>query len=153
MCWVRLVTASARRKALHSRLIWDWATALGADIQPNRGVSGLLEDYYWPYASSGLALGMVSGEHFRWGVDARLILPINPQLDVHFNDTNLDLDARVGYRVALPLTWSFGRSQGIKLEPYYERQKMGESPPRNGVLEPRSDSKFFGINLNWRFRF
>ena len=127
----------------------DWRR----DILPNRGVSGLLENYYWFYAASGLALGVNSGEHFRWGVDARLILPINPQLDVDFNSTNLDLDPRVGYRLALPLTWSFAHSQGIKLEPYYERQKMGESPPRNGILEPRSDSKHFGINLNWRFRF
>ena len=123
------------------------------DILPNRGVRGLLEEYYWFYVAQGLTLGVISGEHFRWGVDARLIFPINPQLDVAFNHTNLDLDARVGYRFAFPLNWRLGRAQAIKLEPYYERQKLGESPPRNGVLEPRSDNASYGVKLAWQFRF
>ena len=124
------------------------------DILPNRGVSGLLEVYRWPYATLGLALDWVHSERFQGGIDVRLIRPINPKLDVNINrETTLDLGARTGFRVGLPMQWSFGASQGILLEPYYERLKIGASPPKNGILEPSSDTDIFAVNLSWRLRF
>jgi Autotransporter beta-domain len=124
------------------------------DILPNRGVSGLLEVYRWPYATVGLELGLYRTERFQGGIDVRFVRPINPKLDVDINpETTLDLGARTGYRVALPLRWSFGASQGILLEPYYEHQEIGESPPRNGILEPSSDTDIFAVNLTWQMRF
>lgn len=124
------------------------------DILPNRGVSGLLEVYRWPYATVGLELGLFQTDRFQGGVDVRLIRPVNPKLDVDINpETTLELGARTGYRVSLPLRWSFGASHGILLEPYYERQEIGASPPRNGILEPRSETDLFAVNLTWRLRF
>jgi hypothetical protein len=124
------------------------------DILPNRGVSGLLEVYRWPYAALGLELGLFQSERFQGGIDVRLVRPINPKLEVHFDpDTTLDLGARTGYRISVPLRWSFGKSQGILLEPSYERQEIGASPPRNGILEPSSDMDSFGVSLSWRLRF
>jgi len=124
------------------------------DILPNRGVSGLLEVYRWPYATVGLELGLCQTERFQGGIDVRLIRPIDPKLDVDINPaTTLDLGARTGYRVSLPLRWSFGASQGILLEPYYERQDIGASPAKNGILEPSSDTGTLAVNLSWRLRF
>lgn len=124
------------------------------DILPNRGVSGLLEVYRWPYAAVGLELGLFQSERFQGGIDVRLIRPINPKLEVDINpDTTLDLGARTGYRISLPLRWSFGKAQGILLEPSYERQEIGASPPRNGIFEPSSDADIFSLSLSWRLRF
>jgi hypothetical protein len=124
------------------------------DILPNRGVSGLLETYRWPYAVVGLELGLYKTERFEGGIDVRLVRPINPKLDVEIDtETTLDLGSRTGYRLSFPLNWSFGPAQGILLEPYYERQEIGASPPRNGILEPRSHTEIFALNLSWRLRF
>ena len=124
------------------------------DILPNAGVRGLLEVYRWPYAMVGLDLGLFQTERFQGGIDVRLIRPIDPKLDVGISpETTLDLGARTGYRVSLPLRWSFGASQGILFEPFYERQEIGASRARNGILEPSSDTDIFAVNLSWRLRF
>lgn len=124
------------------------------DIQPKNGVAGLLENYRWFYGALGLEAQWRKSERFRLGADFRVIRPINAKLDVHITpETTLDLGARIGYRIGIPLQWSFNRRFGISLEPYYERQELGASVPKNGVLEPSSDSDLFGVHATGRLMF
>ncbi len=124
------------------------------DILPSNGVRGLREDYRWMYAAAGLELGWRKSERFRFGADFRLIRPIDAKVDVRITpETTLELGSRTGYRVALPMLWSFGQRFGVAFEPYYERQELGASAPKNGILEPSSDTNAFGMNITGRVMF
>ena len=124
------------------------------DILPNRGLGGLLEEYRWFYGAAGLELAWKKSERFRFGADVRLIRPIDAKLDVAITPaTTLDLGIQTGYRVGLPFQWTLGRRFGVSLEPYYEQQDFGASLPKNGILEPASDSHIFGVHLNGRWTF
>ena len=124
------------------------------DIQPNNGVSGLLENYHWFYGVLGLATQWQASEKLSIGIDVRLIRPINPQLDVKFTpEVTLDLESRTGYRVAIPLRWSMTKHFGLSLAPFYEHQEFGASAPKGGFLEPSSDSRVFGFRLSGQVYF
>ena len=124
------------------------------DILPNRGVGGLLEEYRWSYAALGLELAWQKSERLRFGADVRLVRPVDAKLDVAITPaTTLELDAQTGYRIGLPIQWSFSPRFGVSVEPYYERQDFGASLPKNGILEPASDSHVFGVHLNGRWTF
>ncbi len=124
------------------------------DIQPNNRVLGLLENYRWFYGTLGLEGTWKASERFNIGADVRVIRPFDAKLDVKINpETTLDLAPRTGYRLALPLRWSFGGRFGLAFEPYYEHQEFGASAPKNGLLEPASDSDIFGLSLSGRFNF
>ena len=124
------------------------------DILPNRGVSGLLEEYRWFYGAAGLELAWKKSERWRFGADVRLIRPVDAKLDVAITPaTTLELDIQTGYRIGLPIQWSLSHRFGVSVEPYYERQDFGASLPKNGILEPASDSHIFGVHLNGRWTF
>ncbi len=124
------------------------------NILPKNGVLGLLEDYRWFYGALGLEIAWQKSERFRAGADLRLIRPIDAKLDVNItSETTLDLGSRTGYRLGVPLEWYFGRRFGVSLEPYYEGQEIGASAPKNGILEPSSDTDNFGIHFSGRLAF
>ena len=124
------------------------------DILPNNGVGGLREHYRWIYAAAGLELGWRASESLRIGADLRLIRPVQAKVDVLISpETTLELGSRTGYRIGLPMLWSLSQRFGVALEPYYERQEFGASAPKNGILEPSSDSDIFGVHATARWMF
>ncbi len=124
------------------------------DIQPNNGILGLQENYRWFYGTLGLEGTWKAGDRFSVGADVRLIRPFNAKLDVKINPgTTLDLAPRTGYRLALPMRWSFGGRFGVAVEPYYEHQEFGASATKNRLLEPASDSDIFGLSVSGRISF
>jgi Outer membrane protein beta-barrel domain len=124
------------------------------DIQPNNGVLGLLENYRWFYGVVGVEGTLKTSDRFSVGADVRVIRPFDAKLDVKINpETTLDLAPHTGYRLALPMRWSFGGRFGVALEPYYERQEFGASAPKNRLLEPASDSDIFGLSVSGRISF
>ena len=124
------------------------------DIQPNNGVSGLLEAYRWFYGVIGVEAAWKKSDRLSLGADLRAVRPFNAKLDVEISrTTTLDLASRTGYRLGLPIRWSFGGKFGVGIEPYYERQELGASAPKNGILEPSSDTDIFGIHVTARLMF
>ena len=124
------------------------------DILPNNGVGGLREHYRWIYAAAGLELGWRASERFCVGADLRLIRPVQAKVDVRISpETTLELGSRTGYRIGLPMLWSLSQRFDFALEPYYERQEFGASAPKNGILEPSSDSDIFGVHATARWMF
>ncbi len=136
------------------------------NIRSTAFANGIDETYRWPYLLLGL-----HGEH---RLDARTDLTaafqlqrtLNPELSVHFlrdfDDVDLDLKEKTGFRISFGLTRALGDDIALQLSPWFEYWKLGRSDdqsltmdgvPVGTVFEPRSETHNIGIDLNlsWRF--
>lgn len=135
----------------------------GRDIQPTHTASGtpvggLLETYHWWQAFLGVKMLSRKTTYFDWGLDARLTRIIAPRIAIDYfglyDNTQLRLDERWGFRVALPMTYLIENSTMLVFEPYLEKYKLGRSPSakltsqgiiKGTVFEPDSTSGNYGI--------
>jgi hypothetical protein len=116
----------------------------------NTPVSGLLEVYSWKTAELGALLWFGAGSGgLEGGIDARVFQTVAPELQVQLpgatRDTVLELGERAGGRLALLGTYPLDARLRLRLEAFYESWSFGRSPPRNGVLEPRSETQTAGV--------
>ncbi|HJY76794.1 MAG TPA: outer membrane beta-barrel protein [Burkholderiales bacterium] len=115
----------------------------------NTPVNGLLEIYSWKTAELGALLGLGSWQRFEVAVDARVFRTVGPELEVRLpgdtRDTILQLGERTGGRLALLGSYPRDARLRLRLEVFYEQWSFGRSPPRNGVLEPDSDTQTAGV--------
>ena len=127
------------------------------DIKSGRTVNGtpaigLLDVYSWKTAELGALLWFGAGSGgLEGGIDARVFTTVEPELQVRLpgasRDTLLELGERTGGRVALLGTYPLGDRLRLRLEAFYEQWSFGQSPVRNGIFEPHSDTKTAGLLL------
>jgi len=127
------------------------------DIKNGRTVNntpaiGLLEVYSWKTAELGALLWFGAGSGgLEAGIDARVFTTVQPELQVRVpgtsRDTLLELGERTGGRLALLGTYPLGDRLRLRLEAFYEQWSFGQSPVRNGIFEPHSDTKTAGLLL------
>ena len=116
----------------------------------NTPVTGLLEVYSWKTAELGALLWFGAGSGgLQAGIDARVFTTVAPELQVRVpgtgRDTLLELGEETGGRVALLGTYPLGARLRLRLEAFYERWAFGQSPVRNGIFEPRSETQTAGL--------
>lgn len=147
------------------------------DIQPTElpgglRVAGLLEDYKWGYGLIGARLGLAKFDQFgRNGnslqLDVRLTRTVDPELKVDFqgfggyDKVNLKLQEQSGIRIGLAWTQPLKKRWLLSIEPFFEAWNLGRSdakeitidgnPTGISVLEPESETRNYGININFRF--
>ncbi len=143
------------------------------DIQAGRlpdgtPVSGLLEHYRWWYALAGVKVNLLQQARSLVQADLRFTRTLGPTMDVDFrgyqglDNAQLDLGERTGYRLALPWRVRAGVRSEISLVPFYEAWDIGRSAPEVAtgggvpqgiVVEPRSETRNWGLSVNYRRSF
>ena len=136
------------------------------------GGAGYREIYSWFYAPIGVLYQRHVSNNLSVGVDLTYRLMFQGQIKVIFsetvtsgNDSNLTLGDRPGYRLAIPLEYSFDNSKlGLQLSPWYEYSEIGASeytynstPTTTGPLgyiqEPSSKTQQMGLMLGMTAEF
>ena len=92
--------------------------------------------------------------------------PLKPELSVHFlhvfDDVDLALKEKTGFRVSFGLIRALGDDIALHLSPWFEYWELGRSDdqslsmngmPVGTVFEPRSETRDIGVDLNLRWRF
>ncbi len=143
----------------------DWRRAIKSTT-----LAGLVEDYRWWYLLLGLRGEQYAGEHTRFSLDARLLRPVRPRLDVDFNAVYDDItvypQARNGFRLALSAEHDLQSGVTLWLSPWYEYWELSASPqvklwqqgmPSDAPVfarEPDSETRNAGVllGLRWRLR-
>jgi len=129
----------------------------GSDVQGNP-VSGLDEYYSWIYAALGGKWAMLNTQRVGGSVNLQarhnlagqmsLTLPGRDQMDFTLgNDWSM--------RLSVPFQYYISKQSSLTLQPYYETWNLGKSdiveetingaPTGNAYLEPRSETRNFGI--------
>jgi len=124
-------------------------------------VNGLDERYYWDYIVLGSKLELYNKSNSQWLIDFQYNYSLNADIDVNFtgfDQITLPLGDTWGFRFASPYQFKVKNQLFIKLEPYYEYWEIDRGEVRklrnNGVVttisvvEPRSETQNFGINLS-----
>lgn len=138
------------------------------DIQPTYTASGmpvrgLQETYRWWQAFLGATLSGYKTSFIDWGLDARLTRIIAPKIEVDYSglydNSQLDLGGRWGFRLALPMSYSMRRSTTLVIEPYLEKYALGRSSSaqltsqgvvKGAVFEPDSIGGNYGVTVGLR---
>ena len=130
-------------------------------------VAGILEFYSWTYALIGLNTPLVKNDEYQLDLDIRVTRMLRANMEADFqgfggyDNAMLNLGEDWGLRLAFP--WRF-RSSGqstITVEPYYTTWNLKRSAVTelsrggvgagSGVVEPRSETRNFGILVYIRF--
>ena len=131
-------------------------------------VAGLLEFYSWTYAILGLNTPLTRDEDFHLNLDVRATRMLQANMEVNFlgfgnyDNANLNLGEDWGLRLALPWTFSaFNKDSTITVEPYYTAWNLNRSNVTeltidgtgtgSGVVEPRSETRNYGVLVYVRF--
>ncbi|MCW8901793.1 MAG: hypothetical protein OQK75_13340 [Gammaproteobacteria bacterium] len=134
------------------------------------GVSGVLEEYYWPYWMFGFIVNINSSEAVKVGFDFRYTQMFDAKMDIDFlgykgyDNTQVNLGNKSGARFAVPVKFKT-RTNSLIVSPYYEIIDIGKSNvvgitkggvPVTGcvsdpcrIYEPRSETRNVGIELTW----
>jgi hypothetical protein len=144
------------------------------DINPSSDslgtpVAGLLEIYQWTFAILGTELGLVENPTTRLALDIRTKYLIGGTMDIDFmgfqgyDNTTLNLGTDWSFRLGIPLSIALSKTSGLVIEPYYDTWNIPQSnvveltqngvPTGYGVLEPRSETRNFGISFLFQTRF
>ena len=123
-------------------------------------VRGLLETYRWWQAFLGAKISIQKTSVFDWALDTRLTRIIAPKIEIDYSglydNPQLDLGERWGFRLALPMSYSMRHSVTLSIEPYLEKYALGRSPSapltkqgiiQGTVFEPRSTGSNYGVLL------
>jgi Outer membrane protein beta-barrel domain len=121
-------------------------------------VGGLQETYDWWQVFLGTRLSHKQTDAFTWGMDLRVAKIIAPEIKVDFlgvyDNMQLKLGERWGYRLEFPMAYAMNSSTTLMLSPYLEQFSFGRSASApltsHGVAvgtahEPDSSSSHYGI--------
>jgi len=136
------------------------------------GGVGYREIYTWYYMPLGVLYQRQISNSVKFGIDLTYRLMFQGQIKVIFSetvttgdDTTLTLGNRPGYRLQVPLEYSFDNSKmGMVVAPWYEYSEIGASefqynstPTSSGALgyiqEPASKTQQMGILLALTVKF
>lgn len=145
------------------------------DILSVGGVSGLLEHYNWFYALLGLRSTYFRNYNSELAFDFRITRMLKANMDIDFkgysltgsaplDDKTVDLGKKTNFRFSMPWRVKVKDSYTWVVEPYFEQWDIGKSNTVNltengvlvvlpecggvcGVLEPRSETRNFGVNI------
>ncbi len=134
------------------------------DAGVTNGVSSYREDYSWLVLPLGLRFEQNFSDSFKISLDVAARLAAGGQLDVklsqigNYQDASLNLGAKVGYKIQLPIDVKLAPSVHLIVTPFYEYSEIGESDSTEllradgsatgtAILEPRSRTKQTGGTL------
>lgn len=141
----------------------------GREIRPTytssgQRVDGLFEMYRWTYLFVGGKTAVYRTDRFRGSLDARVLRPYNPTVEVDYRGTydaiSLDLGERTSWRLGIPIELRIDERIWMVVEPYAEAWDLGRSPtetltrqgvPVGRVYEPRSTTRSTGLVVGFRF--
>ena len=149
-----------------------WRNIYPGQTQTGTPVSGVLEDYFWPYLLLGYQANLYEKKNIEVGLDVRLTHMLSARMNIDFlgycgyDNTHFDLGNRNGWRFAVPFKIKSASVSTFLVTPYYEIIDIGKSNSvsltRNGALvdcdsngyydgalEPRSETRNLGIELTW----
>lgn len=147
----------------------------GRDIQSIANVSGILEHYKWFYGLFGIKSRFLKDNNSELSLDFRITRMLDANMDIDFNgfsatglapldDKSVNLGKKTNFRIGLPWRVKYRNSYTWVIEPYFEKWDIGKSNVVNltengvlvvlpecggvcGVLEPRSETRNFGVNF------
>ena len=131
-------------------------------------VAGVLEFYSWTYALLGARTELWRNWTSHLELDLRATRMLDANMEVNFlgfggyDNASLDLGEDWGFRLAVPWTFRyFDKDSSLTIEPYYtswnlKRSKVSELTiggvgTGSGVVEPRSETRNFGISVYFRY--
>lgn len=145
------------------------------DIQSIGNVSGILEHYKWFYGMLGLKSRLLKDYNSELSFDVRITHMLKANMDIDFkgfsatgfaslDDKTVDLGKKTNFRISIPWRIKIENSYTWLIEPYFEQWDIGKSNVVNltesgtlvvlpecggicGVLEPRSETRNFGVNF------
>jgi hypothetical protein len=142
---------------------WSWQR----NIASRSNVSGLDETYRWRYYFLGGNVALVEKNPHQLLFDIRWLHRTQAKLSVDFRGIfdkpeDLSLNVQNGWRLALPWRYVLDNSNIMHIEPYAESWHIdrtgSKSISRNGLqignfFEPASNTKLYGVTLNWLYHF
>ncbi|MDH5256481.1 MAG: hypothetical protein OEX07_00685 [Gammaproteobacteria bacterium] len=148
----------------------QWVRDIDTKFNPqaNDNVIGLFERYTWFYANVGARGFLFKTARSHMMVEINLLRTIKPVMDVSFRGkhdaTRIPLGEHYGARISLPFRYEITRKFQLYSEVFFEAWDLGRSEPVNlttegyvtvagGLSEPRSTSRFKGVELGFFLRF
>ena len=136
------------------------------DINTENNVIGLYERYTWFYANVGARGFLFKTKRSHMMVELNLLRTIKPFMDVSFrgvyDEVRVPLGEHYGAKLSIPFRYEITRTFQLYSELFFEAWDLGRSEPQNltidgfvsgGLSEPRSTSRFKGIELGFFLRF
>ena len=151
----------------------QWVRDIDTKMNPitQERVIGLYERYIWFYANVGARGFLFRTAKSHMMVELNLLRTIKPIMDVSFrgayDEARLSLGEHYGAKISLPFRYEITRTFQVYTELFFEAWDLGQSetitPTKNGVVdkddiagglsEPRSTSRFKGIEIGVFLRF
>ena len=138
------------------------------NAQANANVVGLFERYTWFYTNVGARGFLFRTARSHMMVEINLLRTIKPIMDVSFrgihDEARIPLGEHYGAKISFPFRYEITRTFQIYSEVFFEAWDLGRSTPSNlttdgfvtvagGLSEPRSTSRFRGLELGFFLRF
>ncbi len=124
------------------------------------------EVYSWFYIPLGLRWEIGAGDRLEGAIDITARIMFAGRMtgyNTGYNDFNVKLGSKPGYRIALPLTYRLTSQWAFAITPWYEYSSIGESNSvpwyqtdgsyEGDVYEPSSTTRQYGINIGTRLYF
>jgi len=146
----------------------QWVRDIDSTINHStqENVIGLFERYTWFYANVGARGFLFRTAKSHMMIEINLLRTINPYMEVsfrgQFDEVKVPLGEHYGAKLSLPFRYEITRKFQIYSEVFFESWDLGRSKPLNltvngfvkgGLSEPRSSSRFKGIELGFFLRF
>ena len=132
-------------------------------------VAGLLEIYQWTFVLAGVELGLHENRSTRVALDLRAKHLLQGTMDIdflgfgNFDNTTVDLGLGGSFRIGIPFSIRLEEKSRLVIEPYFDSWNIPRSnvvpltiqgsTTGIGVLEPRSETRNFGLSVQYRTRF
>src|SRR5262249_31669093 len=127
------------------------------------GTPGYREIYSWYYTPIGMQFAFGERTGLSWALDLSIrptsrgiVKVVTAQTYANGQDSQMNLGARTGYRIAVPFRWP-GNHLILSLTPFFEHSAIGQSntavnttlapTPGEVIYEPNSHTDQFGVDL------
>ena len=138
------------------------------DIKQQGNIIGLYEVYRWMYAHVGARGYLFHMGPVHFFLEMSLLRTLFPRMTLDsygvYPDVEIPLGEHYGAKFVLPIRIHVGRRFQMNIEPFFETWDLGRSEHidittsdniavGSGVHEPRSASRFYGVNIGFTMRF